>query len=194
MVNLKTPEFQAAKEALFGFLKKNKLNIFTDYSKDPLYGPEYRLLLAKFQLERDKILIDYPNRDFKNRKKYFKMKKDKKAKEAAKKAAEEKTAKKAVKSTEKKASKEKTTEKKARVAKYDYPQIDGREMTAEEKKKYRAEQRKAAKGADKGTEKKASKEKSEKTEKKASKASKDKTPKEKAKPSKKAKKAAKDED
>ena len=189
MVNLKTPEFQAAKEALFGFLKKNKLNIFTDYSKDPVYGSEYRLLLAKFQLERDKILIDYPNRDFKNRKKYFKMKKDKKAKEAAKKAAEEKTAKKAVKSTEKKASKEKS-EKKARVAKYDYPQIDGREMTAEEKKKYRAEQRKAAKGASKGTEKKASKEKStEKSEKKASKASK-----EKAKPSKKSKKAAKDED
>lgn len=194
MVNLKTPEFQAAKEALFGFLKKNKLNIFTDYSKDPVYGSEYRLLLAKFQLERDKILIDYPNRDFKNRKKYFKMKKDKKAKEAAKKAAEEKTAKKAVKSTEKKASKEKS-EKKARVAKYDYPQIDGREMTAEEKKKYRAEQRKAAKGGSKGTEKKASKEKStEKAEKKASKASKEKDPKEKAKSSKKSKKAAKDED
>lgn len=191
MVNLKTPEFQAAKEALFGFLKKNNLNIFTDYSKDPVYGSEYRLLLAKFQLERDKILIDYPNRDFKNRKKYFKMKKDKKAKEAAKKAAEEKTAKKAVKSTEKKASKEKS-EKKARVAKYDYPQIDGREMTAEEKKKYRAEQRKAAKGASKGTEKKASKEKS--TEKAEKKASKDKAPKEKAKPSKKSKKAAKDED
>lgn len=194
MVNLKTPEFQAAKEALFGFLKKNKLNIFTDYSKDPVYGSEYRLLLAKFQLERDKILIDYPNRDFKNRKKYFKMKKDKKAKEAAKKAAEEKTAKKAVKSTEKKASKEKS-EKKARVAKYDYPQIDGREMTAEEKKKYRAEQRKAAKGASKGTEKKASKEKStEKAEKKAPKAPKEKDPKEKAKSSKKSKKAAKDED
>lgn len=193
MVNLKTPEFQAAKEALFGFLKKNKLNIFTDYSKDPVYGPEYRLLLAKFQLERDKILIDYPNRDFKNRKKYFKMKKDKKAKEAAKKAAEEKTAKKAVKSTEKKASKEKT-EKKARVAKYDYPQIDGREMTAEEKKKYRAEQRKAAKGGSKGTEKKASKEKAEKTEKKAPKAPKEKASKEKTKSSKKSKKAAKDED
>lgn len=33
-----------------------------------------------------------------------------------------------------------------KVAKYDYPLVDGREMTSEEKKKYRIKMRKEAKG------------------------------------------------
>ena len=94
------------------------------------------------------------------------------------------------KNKEKKSSKEKGESKSpGRVAtKYDYPLVDGREMTSAEKKKYRMEQRKLAQGD-------APKEKKE-TAKKDSKVKKTKekpAPEKKAKDKKK-KKASKDED
>lgn len=162
---LKAPELMRARNALIKFLKDNDLDPAKDYSKHPKYGEEYRKLLITLQIERDKVMVDYPNQDIKNRKKYYKMKKDKKKQKAAKVAA---TAEAPAKVTKKaaKASKEEKAEKKAKKAtashagKYDYPLIDGREMTSAEKKKYRAEQRKAASGD-------APKEKKEKKAKKA---------------------------
>lgn len=157
-----------ARNALIKFLKDNDLDPAKDYSKHPKYGEEYRKLMLTLQIERDKVMVDYPNQDIKNRKKYYKMKKDKKKQKAAQAAAPAeapaKVTKKAAKaSKEEKAEKKAKKEKKAaapRAGKYDYPLIDGREMTSAEKKKYRAEQRKAASGD-------APKEKKEKKAKKA---------------------------
>ena len=165
---LKAPELMRARNALIKFLKDNDLDPAKDYSKHPKYGEEYRKLMITLQIERDKVMMDYPNQDIKNRKKYYKMKKDKKKQKAAKAAATEeapaKVTKKAAKaSKEEKAEKKANKEKKATAShagKYDYPLIDGREMTSAEKKKYRAEQRKAASGD-------APKEKKEKKAKKA---------------------------
>lgn len=162
---LKAPELMRARNAIIKFLKDNDLDPAKDYSKHPKYGEEYRKLMLTLQIERDKVMVDYPNQDIKNRKKYYKMKKDKKKQKAAKAAA---TAEAPAKVTKKaaKASNEEKAEKKAKKAtashagKYDYPLIDGREMTSAEKKKYRAEQRKAASGD-------APKEKKEKKAKKA---------------------------
>lgn len=162
---LKAPELMRARNAIIKFLKDNDLDPAKDYSKHPKYGEEYRKLMITLQIERDKVMVDYPNQDIKNRKKYYKMKKDKKKQKAAKAAA---TAEAPAKVTKKaaKASNEEKAEKKAKKAtashagKYDYPLIDGREMTSAEKKKYRAEQRKAASGD-------APKEKKEKKAKKA---------------------------
>lgn len=158
---LKAPELMRARNAIIKFLKDNDLDPAKDYSKHPKYGEEYRKLMITLQIERDKVMVDYPNQDIKNRKKYYKMKKDKKKQKAAKAAA---TAEAPAKVTKKaaKASNEEKAEKKAKKAtashagKYDYPLIDGREMTSAEKKKYRAEQRKAASG-DAPKEKKAKK-------------------------------------
>lgn len=162
---LKAPELMRARNAIIKFLKDNDLDPAKDYSKHPKYGEEYRKLMLTLQIERDKVMVDYPNQDIKNRKKYYKMKKDKKKQKAAQAAA---TAEAPAKVTKKaaKASNEEKAEKKAKKAtashagKYDYPLIDGREMTSAEKKKYRAEQRKAASGD-------APKEKKEKKAKKA---------------------------
>lgn len=150
----KTPELLKAKKELYYFLKDRDLDPAKDYSKHPKYGEEFRRLLYKLNKERDKVAIQYPQSDIKNLKKYIKMKKDKSEKKKAKKAAEAAVAEEAAKVTKKakKAGKEEKNEKKAkaepRTSKYDYPLVDGREMTSEEKKKYRAEQRKAAKGGE----------------------------------------------
>lgn len=151
---IKTPELIEAKKAILKFLKNHNLDPRKDYSNHPTFGEEFRKLLFKLNKERDKIAMKYPSTDIKNLKKYIKMKKDKKAKKAAEKAAVEASAKEAKKS--KKVAKETKSEtpakeekkdKKAKAprttGKYNYPLIDGREMTSAEKKKYRAEQRKA---------------------------------------------------
>jgi hypothetical protein len=76
------------------------------------------------------------------------------------------------------------------VTKYDYPLIDGREMTSDEKKKYRTEQRKLAAGkAPKEEKPKEEKTKKVKKEEKEVPAKKDKKAKDKKK-----KKAVKEED
>lgn len=210
---IKTPELIEAKKAILKFLKKHNLDPRKDYSNHPTFGEEFRKLLFKLNKERDKIAMKYPSTDIKNLKKYIKMKKDKKAKKAAEKAAVEASANEAKKS--KKVAKETKSETPAKeekkdkkvkaprtTGKYDYPLIDGREMTSSEKKKYRAEQRKAnSDGAEKKekTPKADKKEKASKKEAKETKVTKEEKKDQKALKTKgnkdgKKKKVAKDED
>lgn len=166
----KTPELSKAKKALDAYLKKNNLDPTKDWSKDKKHGKKITELLNKLNKERDKVATQYPEKDLKNEAKLVKMKKAKEDEKASK----------------KKEKKESTS----RVTKYDYPLIDGREMTSDEKKKYRMEQRRLAAGKAPKEEKpkKEKKEKAEATE-KAAPAKKDKKAKDKKK-----KKAKKEED
>lgn len=165
----KTPELSKAKKALDAYLKENNLDPQKDWSKDKKHGKKVTELLNKLNKERDKVAAQYPEKDLKNEAKLVKMKK---AKE------------------DEKASKKKEKKESSRVTKYDYPLIDGREMTSDEKKKYRMEQRKLAAGKAPKEEKpkKEKKEKAEATE-KAAPAKKDKKAKDKKK-----KKAKKEEE
>lgn len=122
----KTPELSKAKKALDAYLKENNLDPTKDWSKDKKHGKKVTELLNKLNKERDKVAAQYPEKDLKNEAKLVKMKKAKEDEKALK----------------KKEKKESTS----RVTKYDYPLIDGREMTSDEKKKYRMEQRKLAAG------------------------------------------------
>lgn len=166
----KTPELSKAKKALDVYLKENNLDPTKDWSKDKKHGKKVTEFLNKLNKERDKVAAQYPEKDLKNEAKLVKMKKAKEDEKALK----------------KKEKKESTS----RVTKYDYPLIDGREMTSDEKKKYRMEQRKLAAGKAPKEEKpkKEKKEKAEATE-KAAPAKKDKKAKDKKK-----KKAKKEED
>lgn len=166
----KTPELSKAKKALDAYLKENNLDPTKDWSKDKKHGKKITELLNKLNKERDKVAAQYPEKDLKNEAKLVKMKKAKEDEKASK----------------KKEKKESTS----RVTKYDYPLIDGREMTSDEKKKYRMEQRRMAAGKVPKEEKpkKEKKEKAEATE-KAAPAKKDKKAKDKKK-----KKAKKEED
>lgn len=171
-----TPELTKAKRELFRYMKENHLSFEKDYRKHPIHGKTISLLLLKINKERDKILEDYPMHDQDNNRKFLTlktrrsiMKKVKEAKVSKAKKADELVE---VKKKKANAKEEKTSEKKSKgrgVTKYNYPLIDGREMTAAEKKKYRMEQRKAAAGetAPKKKEKKEPKEKKEKESKKA---------------------------
>lgn len=161
----KTPELSKAKKALDAYLKENNLDPTKDWSKDKKHGKKVTELLNKLNKERDKVAAQYPEKDLKNEAKLVKMEKAKEDEKALK----------------KKEKKESTS----RVTKYDYPLIDGREMTSDEKKKYRMEQRKLAAGKA-PKEEKPKKEKAEATE-KAAPAKKDKKAKDK-------KKAKKEED
>lgn len=169
----KTPELSKAKKALDAYLKENNLDPTKDWSKDKKHGKKVTELLNKLNKERDKVAAQYPEKDLKNEAKLVKMKKAKEDEKASKKK-------------EKKEKKESA----GRVTKYDYPLIEGREMTSDEKKKYRMEQRRLAAGKAPKEEKpkKEKKEKAEATE-KAAPAKKDKKAKDKKK-----KKAKKEED
>lgn len=166
----KTPELTKAKKALDAYLKENKLDPTKDWTKDKKHGKKVTELLNKLNKERDKVAAQYPEKDLKNEAKLVKMKKAKEDEKASKKK-------------EKKEKKESA----GRVTKYDYPLIDGREMTSDEKKKYRMEQRRLAAGKA-PKEEKPKKEKAEATE-KAAPAKKEKKAKDKKK-----KKAKKEED
>lgn len=172
----KTPELTKAKKALDAYLKENKLDPTKDWTKDKKHGKKVTELVNKLNKERDKIAAAYPEADQENNKKLVKLKEKEKKEKAEKKAAKEK--------------KEKKGNGGRTAIKYDYPLIDGREMTSAEKKKYRMEQRKLASGKAPKEEKtkKAKKETVEATE-KAAPAKKDKKAKDKKK-----KKAAKEED
>lgn len=167
----KTPKLSKAKAALEAYLKENDLDPTKDWTKDKKHGKKVTELVNKLNKERDKVAAKYPEGDEANEAKLVKLK-EKNSKSKAK-AKEDK----------------KEPKGSGRVAtKYDYPLIDGREMTSAEKKKYRMEQRKLAQGD-------APKEKKE-TAKKDSKVKKTKekpAPEKKAKDKKK-KKASKDED
>lgn len=165
---LKTAALLQAKNALKDYLKKHKLNPMKDWREDKVHGKEVTRLVTRLNLERDKVLDNYPYNDISNETKLVKMKekKQKAEKEAkkAKKAQKEVAAKAATQEAPAKEAKKEKKEAKAPKAsvpgKYNYPLIDGREMTAAEKKKYRAEQRRQANGGE-------AKPKAEKKEKKA---------------------------
>lgn len=163
----KTPELTKAKKALDAYFKENKLDPTKDWTKDKKHGKKITELVNKLNKERDKVAAAYPEKDADNNKKLVKLK-EKKDKE---------------KSGKKEDKKEKKEKKSAgrTATKYDYPLIDGREMTSAEKKKYRMEQRKLASGNAPKEEKEAKKAKKEKV-------------KEKPASDKKEKKAAKEED
>lgn len=125
----KTPELSKAKKALDAYLKENNLDPQKDWTKDKKHGKKVTELVNKLNKERDKVAAEYPEKDLKNEAKLVKMKGKKDAEKAEKK-----------KEKKEKASSGRT------VTKYDYPLIDGREMTSDEKKKYRTEQRRLAAG------------------------------------------------
>ena len=173
-IETKTPGVMKYLRLLRKFIIANGLKPEKDYSKHPVYGKEYRDLLFSLQKERDKLQKIYPLTDLKGLKKYIKMKKEKKAKKAAQlKAAEAEV--KAAKASKKAAKAKKSEkelkvvkkEKKAtpRVMKYDYPLVNGKEMTSAEKKKYRIEQRKLANGGKPKAKKEAAPHKEEKAKK-----------------------------
>lgn len=137
----KTPELSKAKKALDAYLKENQLDPQKDWTKDKKHGKKVTELVNKLNKERDKVAAEYPEKDLKNEAKLVKLK--------GKKDAEK---------TEKKKEKKEKASSGRTVTKYDYPLIDGREMTSDEKKKYRTEQRRLAAG-------KASKEEKPKEEK-----------------------------
>lgn len=158
---LSTEEVKAnlnkAKRALFKYYKDNGLDPSIDFSKDPIHGEMVTNLILRLNRERDKLLRILPIWKMKNiltniRKRNMakKIKEEKKAKAAEESSKKvKKTAKKAeVKEVDKKHKKGKAP------LKYDYPLIDGREMTSAEKKKYRMEQRKLQKGDSPKNEKK----------------------------------------
>lgn len=125
----KTPELTKAKKALDAYLKENKLDPTKDWTKDKKHGKKITELVNKLNKERDKVAAAYPEKDADNNKKLVKLKEKKEKEKSGKK--EEKKEKKSAGRT---------------ATKYDYPLIDGKEMTSAEKKKYRMEQRKLASG------------------------------------------------
>ena len=132
----KTPELSKAKKALDAYLKENKLDPQKDLTKDKKHGKKVTELVNKLNKERDKVAAEYPEKDLKNEAKLVKMKEKKNAEK-----------------TEKKKEKKEKASSGRTVTKYDYPLIDGREMTSDEKKKYRTEQRRLAAGKAKKEEK-----------------------------------------
>ena len=200
----KTAALLEAKNALKDYLRKHKLNPMKDYREDPVYGKEVTRLVTRLNIERDKVLDKYPYNDITNETKLVKMKEKKLKAKKEEKAA--KKAKVATEATAKTEVKEKKAPKAATTTKYDYPLIDGREMNAAEKKKYRAEQRRLANGGEAKPKKEEAKKKTSKTdaaaaetpkkEKKAKKADKAELPEKPLKDKKKAKKVkkVKDED
>lgn len=168
----KTPELSKAKAALEAYLKENNLDPTKDWTKDKKHGKKVTELVNKLNKERDKVAAKYPEGDEANEAKLVKLK-EKNSKSKAK-AKEDK----------------KEPKGSGRIAtKYDYPLIDGREMTSAEKKKYRMEQRKLASGKAHKEEKETKKKKEEKVKEKPASDKKDKKAKDKKK-----KKAAKEED
>ena len=126
----KTPELAAAKKAFEKYFKDNGLDPTKDYTKDKTHGKAIKKLLLKLNKERDKVAAKFPESDpstMKLIKKGAKKKADREAK---------------VNHIQKTLKEEKEKKVVNRTLKYDYPLIDGREMTSAEKKKYRIEQRK----------------------------------------------------
>ena len=171
----KTPELTKAKKALDAYLKENKLDPTKDWTKDKKHGKKVTELVNKLNKERDKVAVNYPADDKENTKKLVKLQEKAKKEKSEKKEAKEK--------------KEKKGGAGRAATKYDYPLIDGREMTSAEKKKYRMEQRKLSSGKAPKEEKETKKKVEKKVKEKPAAEKKDKKAKDKKK-----KKAVKEED
>ena len=109
------------KKEMEAYYKKNKLDPTKDYTKDKKHGAIISKWIQILEVNRKKIKDSTPQEI------HHKKSEDKNRKPKAEKAV-------------------KVAKDGRKVAKYDYPLVDGREMTSEEKKKYRIKMRKESKG------------------------------------------------
>lgn len=109
------------KKEMEAYYKKNKLDPTKDYTKDKKHGAIISKWIQILEVNRKKVKDSTPQEI------HHKKSEDKNRKPKAKKAV-------------------KVAKDGRKVAKYDYPLVDGREMTSEEKKKYRIKMRKESKG------------------------------------------------
>lgn len=109
------------KKEMEAYYKKNKLDPTKDYTKDKKHGAIISKWIQVLEVNRKKVKDSTPQEI------HHKKSEDKNRKPKAEKAV-------------------KVAKDGRKVAKYDYPLVDGREMTSEEKKKYRIKMRKESKG------------------------------------------------
>lgn len=109
------------KKEMEAYYKKNKLDPTKDYTKDKKHGAIISKWIQILEVNRKKVKDSTPQEI------HHKKSEDKNRKPKAEKAV-------------------KVAKDGRKVAKYDYPLVDGREMTSEEKKKYRIKMRKESKG------------------------------------------------
>lgn len=107
------------KKEMEAYYKKNKLDPTKDYTKDKKHGATISKWIQILEVNRKKVKDSTPQEI------HHKKSEDKNRKPKAEKAV-------------------KVAKDGRKVAKYDYPLVDGREMTSEEKKKYRIKMRKEA--------------------------------------------------
>lgn len=108
------------KKEMEAYYKKNKLDPTKDYTKDKKHGAIISKWIQILEVNRKKVKDSTPQEI------HHKKSEDKNRKPKAEKAV-------------------KVAKDGRKVAKYDYPLVDGREMTSEEKKKYRIKMRKESK-------------------------------------------------
>ena len=106
------------KETLQNYLQENDLDPRKDWTKDPLHGDKVRALIRAAKISSEKLVETTPKEFFSRKRRTPEEReqgiKDKKVKEDSPK----------------------------RGSSYDYPLVNGVEMTSEEKRKYRIAQRK----------------------------------------------------
>lgn len=110
------------KKEMEAYYKKNKLDPTKDYTKDKKHGAIISKWIQILEVNRKKVKDSTPQ-EIHHKKSEDKNSRKPKAEKAVKVAKDGR-----------------------KVAKYDYPLVDGREMTSEEKKKYRIKMRKESKG------------------------------------------------
>lgn len=138
------------KKEMEAYYKKNKLDPTKDYTKDKKHGAIISKWIQVLEVNRKKVKDSTPQEI------HHKKSEDKSRKPKAEKAV-------------------KVAKDGRKVAKYDYPLVDGREMTSEEKKKYRIKMRKESKGGTSKPKKETTKKETKKVEpEKATKEKKDK--------------------
>ena len=138
------------KKEMEAYYKKNKLDPTKDYTKDKKHGAIISKWIQILEVNRKKVKDSTPQEI------HHKKSEDKNRKPKAEKAV-------------------KVAKDGRKVAKYDYPLVDGREMTSEEKKKYRIKMRKESKGGASKPKKETTKKETKKVEpEKATKEKKDK--------------------
>lgn len=138
------------KKEMEAYYKKNKLDPTKDYTKDKKHGAIISKWIQVLGVNRKKVKDSTPQEI------HHKKSEDKNRKPKAEKAV-------------------KVAKDGRKVAKYDYPLVDGREMTSEEKKKYRIKMRKESKGGASKPKKETTKKETKKVEpEKATKEKKDK--------------------
>ena len=138
------------KKEMEAYYKKNKLDPTKDYTKDKKHGAIISKWIQILEVNRKKVKDSTPQEI------HHKKSEDKNRKPKAEKAV-------------------KVAKDGRKVTKYDYPLVDGREMTSEEKKKYRIKMRKESKGGASKPKKETTKKETKKVEpEKATKEKKDK--------------------